>query len=283
MENGEAGKRMVENKILSKEDYEEPVCLLKMGSGGEHIPVARVFSRLDEYLNKKDYEAAERHLRYWLSEADGCGDLKGELSVLNEQIGLYRKIGKQEECFKASEAALILADSLEMDNTETYGTTLINAATGYNAFGKTEKAVELYRKAKLVYENILKPDDSKLAGLYNNMALAEMKNENYRNAEALFMKAVSIMEQQPHGEAETAITYLNLADLASAEFGSEAAEDRIISCLEKAEKLLDTEDLPRDGYYAFVCEKCAPVFGYYGFFLTEKKLTERAEKIYERA
>ena len=38
----------------------------------------------------------------------------------------------------------------------------------------------------------------------------------------------------------------------------------------------------RDGYYAFVCEKCASVFGYYGRFFYEKELTERARRIYER-
>ena len=51
----------------------------------------------------------------------------------------------------------------------------------------------------------------------------------------------------------------------------------------KAEKLLYTESLPRDGYYAFVCEKCAPVFAYYGYFLTEQELHRRAGEIYERA
>lgn len=274
--------RMKESQFLSKEDYEEPVCLLNMG-GREHIPVMRVVSRLDEYMNKKDYPAAERHLQYWLAEAEACADGRGKLSVLNEQIGLYRKLGKKEECFKTAEAALALVSSLLPENTEAYGTTLINAATGYNAFGNPEKASELYGKAREAYERILKPDDSRLGGLYNNMALAEMKLGRFREAEELFEKAVSVMELQPHGEAETAITYLNLADLAAAELGPEAAEERIKTCLEKAETLLDTEDLPRDGYYAFVCEKCFPVFGYYGFFLAEKKLRERAEEIYERA
>ena len=46
---------------------------------------------------------------------------------------------------------------------------------------------------------------------------------------------------------------------------------------------INTESLPRDGYYAFVCEKCAPVFGYYGYFLTEQELNRRAREIYDRA
>jgi hypothetical protein len=37
----------------------------------------------------------------------------------------------------------------------------------------------------------------------------------------------------------------------------------------------------RDGYYAFVCEKCASVFAYYGDFLYAEELEERAKRIYE--
>ena len=48
----------------------------------------------------------------------------------------------------------------------------------------------------------------------------------------------------------------------------------------EAEALLDTPSVPRNGYYAFVCEKCAPTFSYYGYFLTAEKLTGRAEEIY---
>ena len=47
--------------------------------------------------------------------------------------------------------------------------------------------------------------------------------------------------------------------------------------------LLDRPGLPRDAYYAFVCEKCAPVFDYYGFFRTAQALRARAEAIHERA
>jgi hypothetical protein len=53
--------------------------------------------------------------------------------------------------------------------------------------------------------------------------------------------------------------------------------------LDRAEVLLNTESLPRNGYYAFVCEKCAPVFGHYGYFATEAELKRRAEEINDRA
>lgn len=80
-----------------------------------------------------------------------------------------------------------------------------------------------------------------------------------------------------------AVTYCNLADLAAMEHGVEQAEEQIREYLMTAERLLNTETLPKNGYYAFICEKCAPTFGYYGFFLTEKELARRAEEIYARS
>ena len=44
--------------------------------------------------------------------------------------------------------------------------------------------------------------------------------------------------------------------------------------------MLPAEERARIGYYAFVCEKCAPVFEYYGYFLTADRFRETAEKIY---
>ncbi|MBQ0026919.1 MAG: tetratricopeptide repeat protein [Lachnospiraceae bacterium] len=246
------------------------------------IPVGRIIEKLDSYLNINDYDAAERHLQYWLSEADVCGDMRGKLTVLNEQIGLYRKMGKEPECLQAISGALSLVASMNMEQTVTYGTTLINAATGYKAFEKAEEALPLYREAQIIYEQLLEPNDAKLGALYNNMASTLAGLGIYREAEDLYHKAIDVMKNQKYGALEVAITCLNIADLIASESGIEAGKEEIKTQLLKAEKLLNTEDLPRNGYYAFVCEKCAPVFGYYGYSLIEQELNRRAKEIYDR-
>ena len=71
-------------------------------------------------------------------------------------------------------------------------------------------------------------------------------------------------QHQEHGELEQAITWLNMADALEAERGAEAAEGEVEEYLDRAAALLDTASLPRNGYYAFVCEKCAPVSGTMG-------------------
>ena len=257
---------------LKKEDYTEPCCPLDLHPEVTPIPIRRILAKLDGYLGQNDYDFAERLLKHWRAEADAARDLQGKLTVLNEQIGIYRKTGKENDCLAAIGDALALLAQLSMEETVTGGTTLINAATGYKAFGRAADALPLYRRAQAVYERLLAPEDDRLAALYNNMALTLTELEEYREAAALYEKAIAIMEQREHGEAETAITCLNLADLICAAESYEAGEARVEALLRRAEALLDTEDLPRDGNYAFVCEKCAPVFGYYGYFCTEETL-----------
>ena len=96
------------------------------------------------------------------------------------------------------------------------------------------------------------------------------------------LKAMKEMEKVPGGVLEQAITCLNVANAEEAEFGPEKAEKRIAELLDQAYDLLDDASATRDGYYAFVCEKCAPTFSYYGYFAAAEELNERAKKIYER-
>ena len=73
-----------------------------------------------------------------------------------------------------------------------------------------------------------------------------------------------------------------MADVLEAQYGMEEKESDIFSLLDQALSLLENADAPRDGYYAFVCEKCAPVFSYYGYFMAAEELTGQAEAIYAR-
>lgn len=272
---------------LKREDYAEPSCpFCTDGLDGKKtvhpIDVCRMTEKLNAYLDRNNYDAAERHLQYWLAEAQNGNDERGALSVRNEQMGLYRKRGKREEALNAVRQALSLLRALQFEGTLTAGTTYVNAATVYKAFGMAKDALPLYRAAQEIYEKSLREDDARLGGLYNNMALALADEKQFREAEACYRKALTVMAQVEHGEAEAAITYLNMADLAAEELGLLASEEIVSAYLDKAEALLQTPTLPRNGYYAFVCEKCAPTFDYFGRFAYARELKERSEEIYAR-
>ena len=267
---------------LRPEDYLDPGCIFCKPDDGSAKPIdlRRCLTRLDEYLGRNDYEAARRHLDYWKEEALANRDLRGLLSIENERMGLFRKLGDEAAAEAALASALELVEQTGLDGSVTAATTWLNAATVRKRFGRADEALPLYEKARAVYEAALPADDGRLGGLYNNMALALTDLGRYAEARALYEKALTVMRTQPRGALELAITELNLANLAEAEQGLLEAEAEIEARLDRARSLLEEPSLPRDGYYAFVCEKCAPSFGYYGRFMAAGELKDRSEKIY---
>ncbi len=241
----------------------------------------RILNKLDDFLGRNDYKSAEEHILYWLSEGEKRGDNRQKLLLLNELAGLYRKLSRQNDAFNAAENALSLVKEMGIENNIGAGTTYLNCATVYKAFKMAEKALSLYEKAREIYEKKLPSGDKRLGGLYNNMALALVDLGDFEKAYKLYEKAIFIMEKVPDGLLDVAITYLNIADAKQAELGIEESDEIVGDFLEKAMKILDNHE-KRDGYYAFVCEKCASVFGYYGFFLYQQELEQRAREIYER-
>ena len=278
---------MSDRSVLGREDYEEPRCLLDMNKGlravpSRSIPMARVTEKLDEYLSRDDWAAAERHLNYWLADAENAGDRMAQLAIESERMGLFRKRGRREDALAAVRAALALSDEPDIADTLTAATAFVNIATVYKTFELPDEALKYFEKALPVYEAHLKRNDARLGGLYNNLALALTDLKHFGEARAYYEKALSVMEKVENGELERAVSLLNLADLEAAEKGAEEAEETIQDLLDKARALLDTPSLPRNGYYAYVLKSCAPTFEYYGRFMDAQELEEAASAIYRR-
>lgn len=276
-----------DNNKMDVTDYTDPICpfctdQFQKKQPIQPIPTQRVLQKLDEHLGRNDYDSAERHLLYWLDEAKSGRDKHGMLTIQNELMGIYRKTNRKEQALESVDNSLRLVNELGIKSSIAAGTTYTNAATVYKAFSMPEESIALFEKAKSIYESELKSDDSRLGGLYNNLGLTLTDLKRFDEAEKYYKKAVDVMSQNQYGELEVAITYLNLCDLAEAKYGSEQSENIINNYIEKAYDLLNRDYLPRNGYYAFVCEKCAPTFGYYGRFLYEKEFSDRARNIYER-
>lgn len=285
--------------MLEREDWEESRCCLKRPEPAFHqedhverIPARQVVEELDALLETNDTDGAEAHLKAWLIKARENGDQAGELTVLNEQMGLYRSLGKDREGLAAVEEGLALLEAMDLGESVTAGTTWINAATTLKAFGYAERALPLYEKAWRAYGKSLDPMDYRFAGLSNNMALAWVDVGDFAQAGRYYEKALSIMERIPGGALEVAVTWVNLACMydawgrrPEAEGETPAPEDwdeRIWACLDKAWDCLESPEVGRNGYYAFTCSKCAGTFGYFGQFRRKRELEERAEEIYGR-
>lgn len=271
--------------VLKPEDYLEPNCVLCDLPYGvkeevKPIPQMRIIEKMDEYMSTQDYTGAERHLKYWLNEALLGNDKRGELMIQNELVGHFRKTQNKEEFEKSAIRAVELLDVLDLKNSLSAGTTYTNIATAYSSFSEDEKALDLFKQAKELYESFSFSRPDLLGGLYNNMGLTYNALGKYDEALELYNKALSIMKTVDQGELEVAITYLNMANTYEAKLGEQEADKIIEELLDKAYECFNSDKLEKNGYYAYVCDKCYPTFEYYGYFIYANELKERMEKIY---
>jgi len=243
------------------------------------IPRERVLSKLDGLLRSNDYREAKRLLEYWLSEAEYTGDGQGVLLMQNELMGLCRKLGEKEQALQYAQAALDQVGKMDIGDNVGAATTYLNSATVCKAFGMPEDALSLFQMAQTIYERELPPTDDRLGGLYNNMGLALVDLKQFSQAKELYEKAISVMQTVPEKEPELAITYLNMATAAQMEYGLEQARPQIGILAQKAMDCMDVGKDRQDGNYAFVCEKCASVFGYYGYEEYARQLQARCRRI----
>ena len=245
------------------------------------IPRRRVLEKLDSLLRSNDYPAAKRLLQYWLAEAEYTKDDQGVLLMQNELMGLCRKLGEKEQALQYAQAALDQVGKMDIGDNVGAATTYLNSATVCKAFGLPEKAIDLFQMAQAIYERDLAPTDDRLGGLYNNMGLALVDLKQFRQAQALYEKAIAVMGALPGKEPEEAITYLNMATAAEMELGLEQAGSIIDQYVHKAMERMEVGKDRTDGNYAFVCQKCAAVLEQYGYEAYAAQLRSRSRRIYE--
>ncbi len=270
-------------------DYKEPACALcdgkefynpELSEAKGRIPVKRVMEKTDSFYAKNDLDGAMSHLEFWLKEAESFNDKNGELSVLNELLGVYRKKGEKEKGLFTIDRAIKTVKCLQMENTTSAATVLLNAATAFKAFGAPESAIPLYEDALKIYNEKLDKNDPLVAGLYNNYALSLIDVGEKKKAEELFYKAIKIMENAENGYPDAAISYINLAHLYE-NYGND--KNKITDCMFKAYNLLCDENNDKNPYLAFVYDKCYPSFGYFGYTRIAEELKKESEEIYARS
>ena len=267
---------------IDKFDYAEPQCCsLKSGKNfyypelaeKESIPIERIIEKLDSVFAVNDLSGAERLLTYWLKEAVNLQDKNGELSILNEFIGYYRKTNDAENSSVVISRVYTLIDELNLFDTIAGATILLNVATNLKAFGDPNGAINIYERVLKIYADNLEEYDVRFGGLYNNYALALAETGDLQGAETYFFKALDCAN-----DIDKVVSYLNLSELY---FAIDANDENVSMFLDLARDVLERES-NTDGYYAFVCEKSAPAFEKLGRNEYADVLKARARSIYER-
>ncbi len=241
------------------------------------IPVPELIAQLDELYNSGREQEAGAFLERWRQKAAALGDWRGELSLLSELMGHYRRSREAEKGLAAVEDGLALIRQHRMGSTVSGATVMLNAATTLKCFGRAAESLPIFTHVCRVYADNLEPSDYRFGGLYNNMALSYADLGDVNRAEEMFGRAMQVIRSCPEPDNELAVTLCNLAEMY---YRQDPEDERVNDCMEQAWKHLNAPGLQQDGYHAFTISKCAPCFDYFGFFVYARKLRERAEKIY---
>lgn len=271
--------------MIDSFDYKEPRCALCDGKDFYYpdknaplgrIPVQRIIEKLDSLYNKNDLTESGRLLTYWQKEAEGLKDEQGELSILNELLGYYRKVNLKDEGLMTIERTFHLIKKLDMEENFSVATIYLNMATTLKAFNKPKEALKLYNKTLKIYSLNSTPPEL-WAGLYNNQAVTMADLGLLEDAEKCYFLALDKLTDTKNYYTDGAITQVNLAHL----YEKLGKKEQITNCLFKAVELLFNDCVIKDGYYAFVLEKCAPSFEYFGFSKIALDCKNLSGKIYE--
>lgn len=244
------------------------------------IPVSRVIAKLDEHFACNDMVGAGRLLDYWRKEATSLRDKRGELTIVSEQMGYFRKTGEEEKALDAVSRGLSLIEELDAWDTVSSGTIFLNAATTLKAFGRADEAIPLYENTLAIYKGSLAEDDLLFGGYYNNFGLALVDLGRYAEAEDAYLAALKVVLPNKDGKLDGAVTYLNMAHLYEIWDAKNKAD--IQNCMDKALEILNDNTIPHNGYYAFVLSKCAPSYDHFGMATVAAELSRLSEELYAR-
>lgn len=247
--------------------------------GGDHaMNVDKFFETLDAYFANQELDKVDPFLVSSLEQAKEEEDYGAYITICNEMIGFYRSISAFEKAYVAAEDVLLLMEELQMENTEHFATTLLNAATAYRAAGDYETALRYYRQALQIYNGILPPQDYRYAGLYNNMSILLEKMEENEEAISYANKALEIIETLEGGEMETATTLTNLALLYFKTSQTEKAKELLERALALFEKSGENTDAHYSGALAGVAEAWYRMQDYGKALIYYEKALEEVKK-----
>ena len=263
---------------MNTENYKIGTCKGCSKVDTEKVDIYRFITKLDSFFQTNDLAGAGKHLNYWEQEAKALGDNAGLLTVLNEEIGYYRRTGEREQALRAVEEATELLKSTELINNPSGAVICINIATTLNAFGKAEEGIPLYEQAEKIYLAQGMENTYEYAALLNNKATALSNLKQYKQAEESIERAISILKTDGTHDGEIAVSLVNLAHLFYD--NDDTAVEKVEKALDLAWEYINSPNQPHDANYAFILSKCAPSYRYFNREIEANALEKVSAEIY---
>ena len=235
------------------------------------MEISQTLQTLDELLHRCKLAEAEQFLRDAVAQAQASGDTDTEKTLRNEQMGFYRDCGRFPEMLETAASARALFENASETETIPYATTLLNCANAYRAAGQYDAAFSAYDTVQHLYEKLLPPDDDRVAGFWNNLALLYQETEQWNESCRCLETALTLVRSKPNNEVRVAISSTNLAVSLLQLFQTE----RALELLREADRIL-AGCAPSDFHYS------ATLAGF-GDAYWQKKEYQKAADSYEQA
>lgn len=186
-----------------------------MSNDDTTLDIPRFFATLDQlFADHASADDVHRYLTDTLQQTKLRHDDAGVLAVLNELMGWYRAQGRHEDNRSIVKEALALLDAMHVAGTDSWTTTIINAATAYRAAGDYGQAETLYQQALDSASHTLSATDRRMAALHNNLSLLYSDTQQWHAAQHELMQALQVLEHSSvdvDTDVDVAATHTNLA------------------------------------------------------------------------
>ncbi|MDE7284428.1 MAG: DUF4037 domain-containing protein [Lachnospiraceae bacterium] len=174
------------------------------------MDINKVLNEYDAMYGKVSLEAIEDFLFEKIKEAMSEEDTASLITLLNEMIGLCRDTTQKEKALTFCNELRKLLERLELQNTQSYATSMLNIANAYRAFGLYEDALNAFTGVESCYNRCLDSDDFLFASLYNNWGLLYQEIGDYAKAKETLLLALRIVDKRKGAEMPKASTLANL-------------------------------------------------------------------------
>ena len=167
--------------------------------------INEISDQLDRLFAENRITEVERYLTQVLSEAEYDGDRDSMQAIYNELISFHRSTGEYDKALYFCRQVMRLAKKMDIEDTVTYGTTLMNVANTNRMAGNLLESLAYFRKVKEIYQGQVGSNDILVALLYQDLG-------EYDKAVDSFEHALSIIERHEKAATEIAATYVNLGE-----------------------------------------------------------------------
>lgn len=235
------------------------------------MDIQEVLKGLDLLFQEQRIQEVESYLEQALTKAIELNDKSAMITLLNEMIGFFRDTSQYEKSILFSQKLIAILDSLSLQGTVDYATSLLNVANAYRAAGLKKESLEHYKLVETIYQNSLDPSDWRFAAFYNNLSLLYQETEEFEKAYACLENALSILQSGRDNTMEIATTYTNMGATLVKMGNVSEAEHKLYEALVLFEK-----DGNRDFHYSGALAAM-------GDLLFQKEEYNKAKTYYEQA